>query len=137
MSDTLSSILLIPIILFFVLLVPEFIMYANLDIKANQIATNSVQLAERVGGFEYSYGDTDVNLGEHIEEQFDQNKLDETVWSYEYTDGRIEYNQPLSVVIRGQYTFRIFDILGVSDWGFSTTVPVVATKSGIGQVYFR
>lgn len=137
MSDTLSSALLIPIILFFVILVPEFIMYGNLQVKAQQIATSTVQVAEQVGGFEYSHGSTDVNLGDYIEEQLEFNNLNKDAWSYEYTEGRVDYNQPLTISVRGQYTFQIFDILGVSDWGFPTTVPVVASKTGVGQVYFR
>jgi hypothetical protein len=137
MSNTLSTGLLIPIILFFVILVPEFIMYENLNIKANQIATSTVQIAERVGGFEYSHGSTDVNLGDYVEEQFKLNNLDKSKWSYEYTTGRVDYNQPMTIVIRGEYKFKIFDILGVSEWGFPTTIPIVATKSGVGQVYFR
>lgn len=139
MSDTLATALLMPVMLFFFLLVPEFIMYGNVSVKANHIATDSVQLAERVGGFEYSDGDTSVNLGEYIEKQFELNNLNPDLWSYEYTDGRVDYNKPLQVVIRGQYYFSIFRMLGMSDeeLEFSTTIPVVVSRSGIGQVFFR
>lgn len=139
MSDTLATALLIPVALFFFLLVPEFIMYGNVEVKANHIATDAVQLAERVGGFEYADGETSVNLGEYIEEQFELNNLDPELWSYEYTDGRVDYNKPLQVVIRGQYYFSIFRILGMSDdeLEFSTTIPVIASRSGVGQVFFR
>ncbi|MEX3623664.1 DUF4320 family protein [Viridibacillus arvi] len=139
MSDTLATALLLPVMLFFFLLVPDFIMYANISVKANHIATDTVQLAERVGGFEYSEGGTSVNLGEHIEEQFRFNNLNVDAWSYEYTAGRVDYNKPMQVVIRGGYYFSIFRILGMSDdeLEFSTTIPVVATRSGVGQVFFR
>lgn len=139
MSNTLATALLIPLMLFFVLLVPEFIMYGNLEVKANHIATDSVQLAERVGGFEYNEGKTSVNLGDYIKKQFELNNLNPEAWSYEYTDGRVDYNQPLQVVIRGGYKFNIFSILGLNDseLGFSTNIPVVASRSGVGQVFFR
>lgn len=139
MSDTLATALLLPVMLFFFLLVPEFIMYGNVSVKANHIATDSVQLAERVGGFEYSDGNTSVNLGEYIEKQFELNNLNPELWSYEYTPGRIDYNKPLQVVIRGQYYFSIFRILGMSDdeLEFSTTIPVITSRSGVGQVFFR
>ena len=139
MSDTLATALLIPVMLFFFLLVPEFIMYGNVAVKANHIATDTVQLAERVGGFEYSDGESSVNLGEYIEKQFELNHLNPDLWSYEYTDGRVDYNKPMQIVIRGQYYFSIFRILGLSDeeLEFSTTIPVVASRSGVGQVFFR
>lgn len=138
MSDTLSTALLLPLVLFFVLLVPEFLMYGNMTVKANSIATNTVQLAEKVGGFEYSEGGASVNLGDYIEEQFERNNLNTEVWSYEYTEGRVDYNQPMQVVIRGQYNFGSFFMLGNQDsWEFDFTLPVVVSRSGIGQVYFR
>lgn len=138
MSDTLSTALLIPLVLFFVLLVPDFLMYGNMTVKANSIATEVVQLAEKVGGFEYSDEDASVNLGEFIEEQFEKNNLNPDVWSYEYTEGKVDYNQPMQVVIRGQFNFGSFYLLGdQDDWGFDLAIPVVVSRSGIGQVYFR
>ncbi|WP_121616777.1 DUF4320 family protein [Virgibacillus halodenitrificans] len=138
MSDTLSTALLLPLVLFFVLLVPEFLMYGNLTVKANAIATDTVQLAEKVGGFEYAEDGASVNLGDYIEEQFERNNLNPEVWSYEYTEGKVDYNQPMQVVVRGQYNFGSFFMLGKEeDWEFDFTLPVVVSRSGIGQVYFR
>lgn len=138
MSDTLSTALLLPLVLFFMLLVPEFLMYGNVAVKANAIATDTVQLAEKVGGFEYSDEDASVNLGSYIEEQFERNNLNPDVWSYEYTEGKVDYNQPMQVVVRGHYNFGSFYMLGDEDsWGFDFSIPVVVSRSGIGQVYFR
>jgi Domain of unknown function (DUF4320) len=138
MSDTLSTALLLPLVLFFMLLVPEFLMYGNLAVKANAIATDTVQLAEKVGGFEYSEDGTSVNLGDYIEEQFEKNNLNPDVWSYEYTVGKVDYNQPMQVVIRGEYKFGSFLMLGdEDDWEFDFTIPIVVSRSGVGQVYFR
>lgn len=125
--------LLLPFVLFFAILFPDFITYGNIAVKANEITENAVKMAERSGGFEYSDEHGSVDLSSYIQEELEHKNLNPDAWDVEYTEGRVEYNEPLSITLRSKYTIKAFDFL----WDEAKKMSIVSSKSGIGQVYFR
>lgn len=140
MQNTIAYGLLLPFILFFAMIIPDFVMYSNVAVKANHVATNAIEIAEKAGGFDYSESGVNVDLNPYIESELKRYNLNPDKWKVEYTTGKIQYNQPLSITIQGQYDFMAFNML----WDDSVSgvlemkgVPINVTRSGIGQVFFR
>lgn len=137
MQNTISYVLWLPLMLFFCLLIPDFIIYGNIAIKAHQVAKNVVEVAEKGGGFDYSEDGVTVDLKPFIEDELRRRNLDPNHWEITYTEGKVDYNQPLTITLKGQYTFKAFSMIFSDDDAPFRTLPIHATKTGLGQVFFR
>ena len=130
MQQTIAYGLLLPLILFFVMLVPDFVMYSNYTVKAHNIATNAIEIAEKTGGFS-------DDLESYVEEQLENNNMYPDQWTVSFTEGRVDYNQPIYITLKGSYRVSAFDTIFGENEERIKNLPIQATKSGIGQVFFR
>lgn len=122
------------------MILPDFMIYANLSVKAHHVATNVIEVAEKAGGFDYSEGTTSVDLNPYIESELKRYNLNVDHWKVDYTPGKVDYNHPLQISLKGQYNFKAFNmIFGKEDAEVNEmkSVPITVTRSGIGQVFFR
>lgn len=133
MQQTIAYGLLLPLILFFTMLIPDFVMYSNYTVKAHTIATNAVEIAEKTGGFSYD----SVDLETYVEEQLENNNMDPGKWQVSYTEGRVDYNEPLHITLKGSYRVAAFDMIFGEEENKIKILPIQANKSGVGQVFFR
>lgn len=140
MQNTVAYGLLLPFFLFVAMILPDFLIYANLSVKAHHVATNVIEVAEKAGGFEYSEGTTNVNLQPFIESELERYNLNVDHWEVDYTKGKVDYNQPLQITVKGEYKFKAFDMIyGDADAEVNEMkrAKINASRSGIGQVFFR
>ncbi|MGY1422869.1 DUF4320 family protein [Bacillus pacificus] len=139
MSETLAKGLLMTLALFFLVLVVEFIMFGAYYVKAENTASNTLKVAERLGGFQHDSavnGKEGVNLEPYLRKQLNNNHMYPNHWSYDYTRGKVDYNKPMEILLTGEYEFHIFKILPIK-WGFDPKIPINIKRTGISHVYFR
>lgn len=131
MQNTVATALLITFSLFFIVLIPEGVMYGMQLVKAHDFVSDTIAVAEKNGGFKYTHENKNVNMIPNIEKSMEKGNMGD--WKYKYTEGKVNYNEPLSFSVRGEHQFTIFKIFGVD----GVKAPIWAHKDGIGQVYFR
>ncbi|KAA6448213.1 DUF4320 family protein [Bacillus cereus] len=136
MSETLAKGLTMLMWLFFILIIAEFIMYSAYYVKAQNTASSTLKIAERMGGFQYSYNQQKVDVEPYLKSQLNENHMYPDHWSYQFTKGKVEHNTPMEIAIKGSYEFQVFKLLPI-DWGFDAKIPINVKRTGIGQVFFR
>lgn len=113
----------------FFLLIPDLVIYGTQAYKANGIVEQVTKEAEMVGGFTAS-------VDERYEEALSQYGLEDKGFSVHYSDtGLVEHKGKFVVQVRGSYTFQAFNLLGTGIGHF--TLPIVATDSGVSEVWIR
>ncbi|QWI78435.1 DUF4320 family protein (plasmid) [Bacillus mycoides] len=131
MQNTVTTALLLTLFLFFISLIPESVLYGIQLVKAHNFASNTIELAERTGGFQYSYNGENVDLIPDIEKKMKADNMDG--WKYEFTKGRVDRNQPLYFKIKSEHQFYIFKLIGVD----GVKAPIWSNREGVGKVFFR
>lgn len=131
MQNTITTALLLTLSLLFICLIPEGVLYGIQMVKAHDFATSTVELAEKEGGFQYTYNGKTVDLIPKIEKRMKEEKMEG--WKFEYTKGRVDHNQPLSFKLKAEYEIHILELIGVD----AIKVPIWANRDGVGQVYFK
>lgn len=111
-----------------VMFVPEFAGHAFYTVKANEVSEYAVELAERDGGF------TPETI-EKVKNRMDKWNMGPDSWSFEHTQGKVNFNEPLYFNLTGKYEYRVFNLLntgvGIKE------VSISSSRSGFSQVYYR
>ncbi|PEY47924.1 hypothetical protein CN348_24485 [Bacillus cereus] len=115
-------------LMFIIVFGVEFAGQTVVNVKANEISEFAVSLAERDGGFT-------PDVINKVNQKLKDSNMDSKDWKMEYTQGKVQFNQPLTFTIKGKYKYNSFKLL---ERGIGTfDVSVQSTRSGVGQVYFR
>ena len=106
----------------------EFTTHQTRDYQVKEIVEYAVQEIQNHGGYTDAVAEKITNRMNHL-------GLSSAGFQIEAPKNRIDFEEEFSVRIKGDYTYRAFNILG-SELG-NMTVPLSSSGVGIGQVYFR
>lgn len=153
MTEAPVAAILMPFLLFFTILIPEFAAYSNYKMSLNEVASYAIDLAEKNGGFVYTTsGGQTVDIRDAIDAKMEalnivgENSELKNVEIY-YTDNGgnpVQYNDPLAFIISAEYEFKSFKLIDnmkingtVHDLEEVANGDISVRKSGVSQVYFR
>ncbi|MEQ3601431.1 DUF4320 family protein [Bacillus thuringiensis] len=83
-------------LMFIIVFGVEFAGQTVVNVKANEISEYAVSLAERDGGFT-------PDVIDKVNQKLKDSNMDSKDWKMEYTQGKVQFNQPLTFTIKGKY----------------------------------
>ncbi len=120
-----SLLLLIPIIVF----IPDLIVYGTWNYKANAVVEQVTKEAEMVGGIT---PEVESRMQKSLKDFGLENKGFKA--TYDRT-GQVEHRGRFTVTLKGEYTFKGFNLMGTGIGYFS--LPVTSIDSGMSEVWIR
>ncbi|MCE0553120.1 DUF4320 family protein [Bacillus thuringiensis] len=81
-------------LMFIIVFGVEFAGQTVVNVKANEISEYAVSLAERDGGFT-------PDVIDKVNQKLKDSNMDSKDWKMEYTQGKVQFNQPLTFTIKG------------------------------------
>ncbi|CAI6330749.1 DUF4320 family protein [Bacillus subtilis] len=109
--------------------IPDLIVYGTLSYKANTVVAKTTKEAEMQGGFT-------PTVEKRYQELMKEYGLDDKGMTVSYNKkGEVQYNEQVQVQIKGEYTFKSFNLLGTGVGQFK--LPIESSDSGVSEVWYR